>query len=166
MRINWLHERFKEPWHNLKWCNTEAQAADIFTKPFVDVGKWNHNLALIHVVDPRQCWSINPIYSQSPEAHIESKKQKAKRRAAEKAAQVEGKILLPDDAIVTPTAKQEEWWIRFEKKKRLDGSFARKMNNTFTHTLLKTTLSKVLNLVFRHIFHKDYTEHKSEIDLA
>ena len=48
--IEWVHEVVTGPEVALYDCHTNAQAADIFTKFFVNVAKWVHNLTLIGVV--------------------------------------------------------------------------------------------------------------------
>ena len=47
MDIAWLVERFKEGAFELKYCTSEEQGADIFTKHFTLVDKWKEVRRLI-----------------------------------------------------------------------------------------------------------------------
>ena len=54
--IRWLHERYKEEEYELLKIDTHAQAADIFTKPFVDPAYWTAVKSMIFVVDVKKYW--------------------------------------------------------------------------------------------------------------
>ena len=56
--VQWLHERFAEPYYNLLYEPTLGMRADIFTKGFVDSDKWRHALDLISHVFPEECWQF------------------------------------------------------------------------------------------------------------
>ena len=45
--VRWVHEQVRSSMVELIDCHTDAQAADIFTKFFINPPKWHHNLALI-----------------------------------------------------------------------------------------------------------------------
>ena len=45
--LAWLFERFKECAYDLKYCTSEEQCADIFTKPFTLKEKWQQATRLI-----------------------------------------------------------------------------------------------------------------------
>ena len=50
----WIHETVSNPeMHcSIEHCETTAMAADVFTKPFFDVQKWNHAISLIGIKAP------------------------------------------------------------------------------------------------------------------
>ena len=48
--ISWLHDAFNAGHFKVFDCDTNYQAADIFTKHFTDVRKWRHALDLIGVI--------------------------------------------------------------------------------------------------------------------
>ena len=48
--ISWLHDCFDAGLFKVFDCDTNYEAADIFTKHFTDVRKWRHALDLIGVV--------------------------------------------------------------------------------------------------------------------
>ena len=77
--ISWLHERFAERWHDLRYILSEHQTADIFTKAFSEATKWDSNLKLIRVYDnkyikERKPGEKDPMYSEDIYKHREKKK--------------------------------------------------------------------------------------------
>jgi hypothetical protein len=55
--VSWLFEGFGSDDVNLFYEKTDNMAADVFTKGFVDVIKWQHACSLINHVDPVEFWS-------------------------------------------------------------------------------------------------------------
>ena len=51
--LRWLNERVKEKQMELHYCNTQDQAADIFTKPFTEPVKWEAALLNIGISEGR-----------------------------------------------------------------------------------------------------------------
>ena len=58
--VHWLHERFQGPSFISYKEDTKGMRADIFTKGFTDIEKWNWALYLVNHVDPRYFWKYNP----------------------------------------------------------------------------------------------------------
>ena len=56
MCIAWMHSQFTDGEFDLMYEETTKQAADIFTKPFVETVKWSHACGLINHVDPAEFW--------------------------------------------------------------------------------------------------------------
>ena len=48
----WLHEGFKEKHHLMTYCESNKQAGDIYTKPFIDAATWESVCDLIGVFHP------------------------------------------------------------------------------------------------------------------
>jgi hypothetical protein len=60
--IAWLAERFKDPIIELVYAKSASMRADIFTKGFTSLEKWEPAIALISVVD-FPVWLANPMLS-------------------------------------------------------------------------------------------------------
>jgi hypothetical protein len=58
--VAWLHENFANGHFDLIYEKTDAQAADIFTKGFTDIHKWEHACKNINHVVPKEWWSRAP----------------------------------------------------------------------------------------------------------
>ena len=54
--LAFLTERLKAKDFEIGICPTRLQAADIFTKPFTDIKKWEHAMLCIGHVDPASVW--------------------------------------------------------------------------------------------------------------
>eukprot|EP00975_Prorocentrum_lima_P038747 8137139-Prorocentrum_lima.AAC.1 len=52
--VQWIHERYLDGEFEMYKIETDAQAADIFTKPFKDVKRWTAVRDLVLVVDVRR----------------------------------------------------------------------------------------------------------------
>ena len=56
--IQWLYERFGEKCVSLRDTDTKLMAADIYTKAFKDLAKFNHVRWLINHMDPKEFDSV------------------------------------------------------------------------------------------------------------
>ena len=67
--VRWLHERFNEEWIDLGYCESDKQAADIFTKGFVDPLKWTQVCSLIFIVVDITYWQaeVRPVWRPRPD---------------------------------------------------------------------------------------------------
>ena len=59
--IAWLVERFKESAFELKYCTSEEQGADIFTKHFTLVEKWQEVRKLIGTMSYEELFPIGKV---------------------------------------------------------------------------------------------------------
>ena len=50
--VMWLHERYHEEPYLFQYIDTDQQAADVYTKGFADVAKWQQVCELVNVIDP------------------------------------------------------------------------------------------------------------------
>jgi hypothetical protein len=55
--LAWLFQEFKKSTYDLKYCTSEEQAADIFTKHFVNSDKWNDVMHTIGHVRMKDMWT-------------------------------------------------------------------------------------------------------------
>jgi hypothetical protein len=67
--LRWLNERVKEKQMELHYCNTQDQAADIFTKPFTEPVKWEAALRNIGISEGR---SFDVEKSHQKDMHTET----------------------------------------------------------------------------------------------
>ena len=49
VNLSWLSEQFKRKWYRIVHGPTMLQAADIFTKPFVNAEKWKFAVRLLSI---------------------------------------------------------------------------------------------------------------------
>ena len=62
--VSWLYERFQDRWADLRYIFSAKQAADIFTKAFVNPEKWDQVRQLVNVVHPARFWHKQESYSE------------------------------------------------------------------------------------------------------
>jgi hypothetical protein len=55
--LSWLFDEFKKESYMLRYCTSEEQGADIFTKHFVDANKWREVCTLIGHVTKSMLWA-------------------------------------------------------------------------------------------------------------
>ena len=81
--ISWLHEQHAGKQFVLEYTKSSAMAADIYTKAFSDLVKWQHACKLINLFRPDQAVEVIGVFYQRLEQtwwrylHVEKQQQKA-----------------------------------------------------------------------------------------
>ena len=52
--VAWLHETFSRGYIRMFYEDSSKMCADIYTKAFTDLARWQHACSLINVIDPAQ----------------------------------------------------------------------------------------------------------------
>ena len=82
VNIGWLHDLYKKELFNVMYSRTEAQCADVFTKCFKDLPKWEQAYRMIGMRQPGEKPEMPPTPGPRPPEVAEAKA-KAKARAKE-----------------------------------------------------------------------------------
>ena len=63
--ISWLTEQLQRGEYDFNYCQSEDQAADIFTKPFLSLVKWDHARRLIGHYADKELELAGVVFEQS-----------------------------------------------------------------------------------------------------
>ena len=66
MNIGWLHDLYKKELFNVMYSRTEAQCADVFTKCFKDLPKWEQAYRMIGMRRPGEQPELPPTPGPRP----------------------------------------------------------------------------------------------------
>ena len=80
MHVNWLHDLYRRKVFGVIYSRTEAQCADVFTKAFRDLPKWQQAYRLIGIGRPSTRLEMPPEPGPRPETLV--KKKEAKQSGA------------------------------------------------------------------------------------
>jgi len=122
--VAWLYERFRGRFQDIVYVKSEYQAADLFTKQFTASDKWQNNLRLIHVVDTKKFWKIDPFWSESPEGH---RKKDIKQEKLKQASR------LPNTKYGPMAQKVKEQMAEIGRKKRTTIALISKYKRAMTY---------------------------------
>ena len=73
VHVNWLHDLYKRKVFGVVYTRTEAQCADVFTKAFRELPKWQQAIRLIGIGRPGEPLKVPPEPGPRPET-LEKKK--------------------------------------------------------------------------------------------
>ena len=90
INIGWLHDLYKKELFNVMYSRTEAQCADVFTKCFKDLPKWEQAYRMIGMRRPGEPPEMPPTPGPRPPVPPAVAKAKAEAKARAKARKAEG----------------------------------------------------------------------------
>ena len=76
VHVNWLHDLYRRKVFGVIYSRTEAQCADVFTKAFRDLPKWQQAYRLIGIGHPSTRLEMPPEPGPRPETLIKKKEAK------------------------------------------------------------------------------------------